>query len=93
MSLINESTCVQVEAYKHMHTLPIYYDYKTLHQCQVSKKSKRRSTKRKKRTAADESADNVIDWWSKYYASMEKIQVVSFQTSLLAGVGLICPYS
>uniref|UniRef100_A0A8C2FY98 Fer-1 like family member 6 n=1 Tax=Cyprinus carpio TaxID=7962 RepID=A0A8C2FY98_CYPCA len=71
---------------KHMHTLPIYYDYKTLHQCQVSKKSKRRSTKRKKRTTADESADNVIDWWSKYYASMEKIQVVSFQNSLLAGV-------
>uniref|UniRef100_A0A671KXN8 Fer-1 like family member 6 n=1 Tax=Sinocyclocheilus anshuiensis TaxID=1608454 RepID=A0A671KXN8_9TELE len=77
-------------SYKHMHTLPIYYDYKTLHQCQVSKKSKRRSTKRKKRTTADESADNVIDWWTKYYASMEKIQVVSFQTSLLAGVGLIC---
>uniref|UniRef100_A0A8C1QMY5 Fer-1 like family member 6 n=1 Tax=Cyprinus carpio TaxID=7962 RepID=A0A8C1QMY5_CYPCA len=48
--------------------------------------SKRRSTKRKKRTTADESADNVIDWWSKYYASMEKIQVVSFQNSLLAGV-------
>lgn len=91
MSLIPESTCVQVEAYKHMHTLPIYYDYKT--QYQVSKKSKRRSTKRKKRTAADESADNVIDWWSKYYASMEKIQAVSFQTSLLAGIGLICPYS
>uniref|UniRef100_A0A8C2FXN6 Fer-1 like family member 6 n=1 Tax=Cyprinus carpio TaxID=7962 RepID=A0A8C2FXN6_CYPCA len=68
---------------KHMHTLPIYYDYKTLHQCQVSKKSKRRSTKRKKRTTADESADNVIDWWSKYYASMEKIQVVSFQNSFL----------
>lgn len=41
----------------------------------VSKKSKRRSTKRKKRTAADESADNVIDWWSKYYASVEKIQL------------------
>uniref|UniRef100_A0A671L0L5 Fer-1 like family member 6 n=1 Tax=Sinocyclocheilus anshuiensis TaxID=1608454 RepID=A0A671L0L5_9TELE len=86
----NKITYVQTEAYKHMHTLPIYYDYKTLHQCQVSKKSKRRSTKRKKRTTADESADNVIDWWTKYYASMEKIQVVSFQTSLLAGVGLIC---
>ncbi|XP_058247416.1 fer-1-like protein 6 isoform X2 [Hemibagrus wyckioides] len=41
----------------------------------VSKKSTRRSTKRKKRTAADESADSVIDWWSKYYASMEKIQM------------------
>uniref|UniRef100_A0A3B4DRY2 Fer-1 like family member 6 n=1 Tax=Pygocentrus nattereri TaxID=42514 RepID=A0A3B4DRY2_PYGNA len=40
------------------------------------KKSKRRSTKRKKRTAADESADCVIDWWSKYYASVEKIQMV-----------------
>uniref|UniRef100_A0A671K7F8 C2 domain-containing protein n=1 Tax=Sinocyclocheilus anshuiensis TaxID=1608454 RepID=A0A671K7F8_9TELE len=68
-------TYVQVEAYKHMHTLPIYYDYQTLHQCQVSKKSKRTSTKRKKRTTADESADNVIDWWSKYYTSMEKIQL------------------
>ncbi|XP_053090555.1 fer-1-like protein 6 isoform X2 [Pangasianodon hypophthalmus] len=41
----------------------------------VSTKSKRRSTKRKKRTAADESADSVIDWWSKYYASVEKIQM------------------
>ncbi|XP_060786149.1 fer-1-like protein 6 isoform X2 [Neoarius graeffei] len=41
----------------------------------VSQKSKRRSTKRKKRTAADESADSVIDWWSKYYASVEKIQI------------------
>ncbi|XP_062862723.1 fer-1-like protein 6 [Trichomycterus rosablanca] len=41
-----------------------------------SRKSKRRSSKRKKRTAADESADSVIDWWSKYYASMEKIQLV-----------------
>ncbi|XP_051565030.1 fer-1-like protein 6 [Myxocyprinus asiaticus] len=38
----------------------------------VSKKSKWRSTKRKKRTTADESADNVIDWWSKYYASVER---------------------
>uniref|UniRef100_A0A8C2KMM9 Fer-1 like family member 6 n=1 Tax=Cyprinus carpio TaxID=7962 RepID=A0A8C2KMM9_CYPCA len=37
---------------------------------------KRRSSKRKKRTTADESADNVIDWWSKYYASIEKIQLV-----------------
>ncbi|KAJ1193975.1 hypothetical protein NDU88_003270 [Pleurodeles waltl] len=34
----------------------------------------RRSTKKKKRTIADESAENVIDWWSKYYASLEKIQ-------------------
>ncbi|EPY84789.1 fer-1-like protein [Camelus ferus] len=34
----------------------------------------RRSTKRKKRTIADESAENVIDWWSKYYASLEKAQ-------------------
>ncbi|XP_030074743.1 fer-1-like protein 6 [Microcaecilia unicolor] len=36
--------------------------------------STRRSTKRRKRTIADESAENVIDWWSKYYASMEKVQ-------------------
>ncbi|XP_028846543.1 fer-1-like protein 6 isoform X2 [Denticeps clupeoides] len=41
-----------------------------------SKKSKRgRSTKRKKRTIADESAECVIDWWSKYEASVEKIQL------------------
>nr|XP_035132398.2 fer-1-like protein 6 isoform X2 [Callithrix jacchus] len=36
--------------------------------------SSRRSTKRKKRTIADESAENVIDWWSKYYASLKKAQ-------------------
>uniref|UniRef100_A0A8D0G245 Fer-1 like family member 6 n=1 Tax=Sphenodon punctatus TaxID=8508 RepID=A0A8D0G245_SPHPU len=34
------------------------------------RKASRRSTKRKKRTIADESAENVIDWWSKYYASL-----------------------
>ncbi|XP_050748885.1 fer-1-like protein 6 [Gymnogyps californianus] len=33
-----------------------------------------RSTKRRKRTIADESAENVIDWWSKYYASVLKMQ-------------------
>ncbi|KAK5860785.1 hypothetical protein PBY51_022243 [Eleginops maclovinus] len=31
-----------------------------------------RSTKRKKRTIADESAECVIDWWSKYFASVDK---------------------
>ncbi|KAK6467580.1 fer-1-like protein 6 [Huso huso] len=36
------------------------------------KRTLRRSTKRRKRTVADDSAENVIDWWSKYYASMEK---------------------
>ncbi|NXN40106.1 FR1L6 protein, partial [Rhinoptilus africanus] len=39
-----------------------------------TKKSIRRSTKRRKRTIADESAENVIDWWSKYYASVLKMQ-------------------
>uniref|UniRef100_A0A8C9XCE9 Fer-1 like family member 6 n=1 Tax=Sander lucioperca TaxID=283035 RepID=A0A8C9XCE9_SANLU len=34
--------------------------------------SRGRSTKRRKRTIADESAESVIDWWSKYYASVEK---------------------
>ncbi|XP_032771679.1 fer-1-like protein 6 [Rattus rattus] len=34
----------------------------------------RRSTKRRRRTIADESAENVIDWWSKYYASVKKAQ-------------------
>ncbi|XP_056286997.1 fer-1-like protein 6 isoform X2 [Pseudoliparis swirei] len=36
------------------------------------KSTRGRSTKRKKRTIADESAESVIDWWSKYYASVEK---------------------
>ncbi|XP_018585008.2 fer-1-like protein 6 [Scleropages formosus] len=39
-----------------------------------SRKSTRRSTKRRRRTIVDESAENVIDWWSKYYASVEKLQ-------------------
>uniref|UniRef100_A0A8C6K4S2 Uncharacterized protein n=1 Tax=Melopsittacus undulatus TaxID=13146 RepID=A0A8C6K4S2_MELUD len=38
------------------------------------RKSIRRSTKRRRRTIADESAENVIDWWSKYYASVLKMQ-------------------
>ncbi|KAM6170713.1 fer-1-like protein 6 [Erethizon dorsatum] len=38
------------------------------------RKPSRRSTKRRKRTIADESAENVIDWWSKYYASLQKAQ-------------------
>uniref|UniRef100_A0A8C8WMT2 Fer-1 like family member 6 n=1 Tax=Panthera leo TaxID=9689 RepID=A0A8C8WMT2_PANLE len=40
------------------------------------RKPTRRSTKRRKRTIADESAENVIDWWSKYYASLKKAQKV-----------------
>ncbi|KAJ8255189.1 hypothetical protein GJAV_G00202030 [Gymnothorax javanicus] len=36
----------------------------------------RRSTKRRRRTIVDESVENVIDWWSKYFASVEKIQQV-----------------
>ncbi|XP_045883099.1 fer-1-like protein 6 isoform X2 [Meles meles] len=39
-----------------------------------ARKPTRRSTKRRKRTIADESAENVIDWWSKYYASVKKAQ-------------------
>ncbi|XP_045716944.1 fer-1-like protein 6 isoform X2 [Phyllostomus hastatus] len=39
-----------------------------------ARKSCRRSSKRRKRTIADESAENVIDWWSKYYASLKKAQ-------------------
>ncbi|CAO2602228.1 Fer-1-like protein 6, partial [Lemmus lemmus] len=35
-----------------------------------------KSTKRRKRTIADESAENVIDWWSKYDASLKKAQKV-----------------
>ncbi|OWK04271.1 hypothetical protein Celaphus_00016214 [Cervus elaphus hippelaphus] len=41
---------------------------------QDPRKPSRRSTKRRKRTIADESAENVIDWWSKYYASLKKAQ-------------------
>ncbi|XP_039594508.1 fer-1-like protein 6 isoform X2 [Polypterus senegalus] len=40
----------------------------------ISRKTCRRSTKRRRRTIADESAENVIDWWSKYYASLEKVK-------------------
>lgn len=39
---------------------------------QSKTKSTGRSTKRRRRTIADESAESVIDWWSKYYASVEK---------------------
>lgn len=39
-----------------------------------ARKPSRRSSKRRKRTIADESAENVIDWWSKYYASLKKAQ-------------------
>ncbi|XP_005354674.1 fer-1-like protein 6 [Microtus ochrogaster] len=41
---------------------------------QDPRKPSRRSTKRRKRTIADESAENVIDWWSKYDASLKKAQ-------------------
>uniref|UniRef100_A0A8C4E0T4 Fer-1 like family member 6 n=1 Tax=Dicentrarchus labrax TaxID=13489 RepID=A0A8C4E0T4_DICLA len=41
-------------------------------ECDSRAKSTRRSTKRRRRTIADESAESVIDWWSKYYASVEK---------------------
>uniref|UniRef100_A0A8C4E179 Fer-1 like family member 6 n=1 Tax=Dicentrarchus labrax TaxID=13489 RepID=A0A8C4E179_DICLA len=44
-------------------------------------KSTRRSTKRRRRTIADESAESVIDWWSKYYASVEKQVAVIVATS------------
>ncbi|XP_069010516.1 fer-1-like protein 6 isoform X2 [Embiotoca jacksoni] len=37
-----------------------------------TKSTRSRSTKRRRRTIADESAESVIDWWSKYYASVEK---------------------
>ncbi|XP_028291408.1 fer-1-like protein 6 isoform X2 [Gouania willdenowi] len=37
-----------------------------------TKSTRGRSTKRRGPTIADESAEAVIDWWSKYYASMER---------------------
>uniref|UniRef100_A0A8B9HV66 Fer-1 like family member 6 n=1 Tax=Astyanax mexicanus TaxID=7994 RepID=A0A8B9HV66_ASTMX len=54
-----------------------FSDFTSLHKYTAHQ----RSTKRKKRTAADESADCVIDWWSKYYASVEKIQMVRLNSS------------
>ncbi|XP_021575169.1 fer-1-like protein 6 [Carlito syrichta] len=45
-----------------------------------ARKPSRRSTKRRKRTIADESAENVIDWWSKYYASLKKAQKAKEKT-------------
>lgn len=48
-------------------------------------KSTRRSTKRRRRTIADESAESVIDWWSKYYASVEK-QVAGMDEWDLSGL-------
>uniref|UniRef100_A0A6Q2Z7K7 C2 domain-containing protein n=1 Tax=Esox lucius TaxID=8010 RepID=A0A6Q2Z7K7_ESOLU len=42
-----------------------------------------KSTKRRRRTIADESGDNVLDWWSKYYASVLKIQRVRLLNSWL----------
>src|SRR4029434_1287769 len=44
---------------------------------QESRRRTHRSTKRKKRTIKDESAECVIDWWSKYYTSVGKIRQVS----------------
>uniref|UniRef100_A0A3Q3F5Z8 Fer-1 like family member 6 n=1 Tax=Kryptolebias marmoratus TaxID=37003 RepID=A0A3Q3F5Z8_KRYMA len=46
-----------------------------------SSKSAHRSTKRRRRTIADESAESVIDWWSKYYASVEKQVALSVDQS------------
>ncbi|KAJ3592748.1 hypothetical protein NHX12_007875 [Muraenolepis orangiensis] len=40
----------------------------------TDKKESHKKKIRKKRTIADESAENVIDWWSKYYASVERLQ-------------------
>uniref|UniRef100_A0A4W6G201 Fer-1 like family member 6 n=1 Tax=Lates calcarifer TaxID=8187 RepID=A0A4W6G201_LATCA len=45
-----------------------------------TKSTRGRSTKRRKRTIADESAESVIDWWSKYYASVEKEVQYTFYT-------------
>uniref|UniRef100_A0A671Z1B9 Fer-1 like family member 6 n=1 Tax=Sparus aurata TaxID=8175 RepID=A0A671Z1B9_SPAAU len=59
----------------------------------------RRSTKRRKRTIADESAECVIDWWSKYYASVEKeVQMIdeiysSEEISLICGIIKIPQYT
>uniref|UniRef100_A0A6Q2XG26 C2 domain-containing protein n=1 Tax=Esox lucius TaxID=8010 RepID=A0A6Q2XG26_ESOLU len=51
--------------------------------CVCLSKSYQRSTKRRRRTIADESGDNVLDWWSKYYASVLKIQRVRLLNSWL----------
>ncbi|KAJ0070169.1 hypothetical protein NL108_002479 [Boleophthalmus pectinirostris] len=41
-----------------------------------------RSTRHRRRTIADESAECVIDWWSKYYASVEKLAKQNDGTTL-----------
>uniref|UniRef100_A0A670JV71 Fer-1 like family member 6 n=1 Tax=Podarcis muralis TaxID=64176 RepID=A0A670JV71_PODMU len=47
-------------------------------------------SKKKKRTIADESAENVIDWWSKYYASVQKGQKVgTLGTLCMQGVQFV----
>ncbi|XP_063069858.1 fer-1-like protein 6 isoform X2 [Engraulis encrasicolus] len=55
--------------------IPTHTPEKTSKDRRESRKQTRRSTKRKKRTIADESAECVIDWWSKYYASLDKIKL------------------
>ncbi|KAM8966810.1 fer-1-like protein 6 [Pelodytes ibericus] len=66
-----DDTLLNVKKSKATFKSPLKRDTK---QQALLRTSTRRSTKKKKRTIADESAENVIDWWSKYYASLEKLQ-------------------
>ncbi|XP_072300048.1 fer-1-like protein 6 [Eucyclogobius newberryi] len=65
-----------------------------------------RSTRQRRRTIADESAESVIDWWSKYYASVDKLakqmdgttltplfaKTSTYQTLLSEGIGSLVGY-
>ncbi|KAK7913699.1 hypothetical protein WMY93_013910 [Mugilogobius chulae] len=77
-----------------------------LKQDKDSTASKPRSTRQRRRTIADESAESVIDWWSKYYASVEKLakqtdgttitplftKATAYQTLLSEGIDSLVGY-
>uniref|UniRef100_A0A663N7Q7 Fer-1 like family member 6 n=1 Tax=Athene cunicularia TaxID=194338 RepID=A0A663N7Q7_ATHCN len=84
---VEQGKCTVVEPDPHLATLPETEPEHSASEPRKERKQKdmkksiRRSTKRRRRTIADESAENVIDWWSKYYASVLKMQKVNKQTS------------
>ncbi|XP_032547095.1 fer-1-like protein 6 [Chiroxiphia lanceolata] len=77
---VEQGKCTVIEPDPSLRALPATKPEHSASETEKEKKKKgmtksiRRSTKRRKRTIADESAENVIDWWSKYYASVLKMQ-------------------
>ncbi|XP_029815128.1 fer-1-like protein 6 [Manacus vitellinus] len=77
---VEQGKCTVVEPDPSLRALPATKPKHSASETEKERKKKgmiksiRRSTKRRKRTIADESAENVIDWWSKYYASVLKMQ-------------------